>query len=173
MLGISEKIQRATFRMQRKLRDTTVDILSTKSTMSFLITVIKDKYQNKEYVLKDYKSVPVMIQFPDNEIPMSTFGSSVNSESSSVLHMYDILPIVAFFKFEDAVESGNILLYKMKLSDTEYQVLVLEVLQPIVKTNKVGVVYQEWVVAPATSHSALNTSEFQTILNEYKNLDQW
>lgn len=173
MLGISEKIQRATFKMQKKIHDNWINIMGNKSTNTFLIDAKKDKYNNKEYVITGYKPISIMVQFPGNEIPLSTMGNGNNQTSDQVLHLYDILPITAFVKFDTEIKTGNLILYKIKLPNDEHQVLVLQFLQPIAQVNRVGVVYMEWIVAPVTDHALLKNPAFKQIEEQYKNQDNW
>jgi hypothetical protein len=172
-LGISEKIQRAIYNTQKKLHNNWVTVLGSSSTKTFLIDVERDKYNNKSYVIKSYKPFSIMVQFPGNEIPMSTMGDGSNQTSSNVLHLYDILPIVAFVKFDDDVKTGNMFLYKVKLPNGEHQTLVLQFLQPIAQTNRVGVVYLEWVVAPVTDYALLEQAGFKALLKQFKDSDNW
>lgn len=172
-LGISEKVQRAIHKVQKKLHDNSVNIMGNKSTNTFLINAKKDKYNNKEYVIEGYRPISVMIQFPGQEIPIMTMGNGDNQTSSSVLHLYDILPITAFVKFEDNVKINDLILYKVKLPNDEYQEMVLQFLQPIGQANRVGIVYLEWVIAPVTDYALTKNPAFQQILATYKAQDNW
>lgn len=173
MLGVNEAIQRAISRMQLKLHDFNVQLIGTGGTTTFLIQLIQDKYQNREYNVLDYKPISCMVQFPGNEIPVGTMGTNDSTTSNNVLHMYDILPIIAYFKFEDNVKKGNLILYKIKLGDGTFQVLPLELLTPIVNATRTNVVYQEWNIAPMTDYALQNKPEFQSILEQYRNQDNW
>jgi hypothetical protein len=173
MLGISEKIQRATNAMQKRLHDNWINITGSGASTTFLITMKADRYNNKAYVLEDYKPFTVRVEFPGQEIPVATMGNNNNITSNNVLHMYEILPIVAFCRFEDNVNTGDIFLYKVKLGNGEFQTLVFQFLQPTAKANRVSVIYQEWVVAPVTDYAIINNPAFQSVLEEYKSQDNW
>jgi hypothetical protein len=171
MLGANEKVQRAISQMQYKLFDTLVQALGTGSTNTFLIQVEQDKYQNKEYKILGYTPISCIINFPDNEIPVSLMGNDSNLESSSVLHLYDLIPITARFKFSDNVKKGNIILYKVKMAGTEnkYHVLALELVGLIAKTTRTNIMYHEWNVAPITNSALTSLPIFKTIISEFKN----
>lgn len=171
MLGISEKIQRATYKVQKKLHDNSINIMGNKSTNTFLIHAIKDKYNDKEYVIEGYSPISIMIQFPGEEIPIMTMGSGDNQTSNSILHLYDILPITAFVKFEDNVKINDLVLYKVKFPNGEFQTMVLQFLQPIGQANRVGIVYMEWVVAPITDFALKKNPAYMQVLEIYKNQD--
>lgn len=172
MLSPNEKIQRAIFRLQTKLNDVNVDTLGTKSSTTFLIDLVKDKYGNKGWTLKEYKEISIIINFPGEEIPTPSMGDNNNQTSNNVLHMYDLLPITARVKFSDNVKVGNMILYKVKVNDS-YHTMILEFVSLISKSTRVGVVVQDWVVAPITDYSVSNLPEFKQILEQYENQDNW
>ncbi|MGD9678153.1 MAG: hypothetical protein AB7V16_07290 [Vulcanibacillus sp.] len=173
MLSPNEKIQRSFYALQKRLNDINVETLGTKSSNTFLIDLIKDKYKNKSLTIKDYREISIYVNFPGEEIPTPNMGTNNNQTSNNVLHLYDILPITARVKFSDNVKTGNIFLYKIKQPDGSFHVLIMEFLSVISKATRVGVVVQDWVVAPITDHALTQLPEFQTILNQYKNNDLW
>ncbi len=171
-LNVSEKIQRATNSMQKKLHDNWITLTGA-NVNTFLIDMEQDKYQNRSYVLKDYKPISIRVEFPGQEIPVSTMGTNNNQTASNVLHLYDILPIVAYVRFSDEVKTGNLIFYKVKLGNGEFQTLILQFLQPIAQANRVGIVYQEWVIAPCVDNRLLANPALQSLLKEYKETDNW
>lgn len=173
MLSISEKIQRSIFSLQRRLHDNLIEITGTKSTSTFLIKMNQDKYQNKEYIIESYNPISVRIEFPGNEIPVGTMCTNKSSDNNNILHLYDILPITCFTKFEDDVTVGNMILYKVKTANNKHQTLVLQFMSPIAQINRVAVVYQEWVVVPVTDHAVLKNPALKQIINKYEIEDNW
>ncbi len=173
MLSPNEKIQRAFYSIQKKLNDNNVETLGTKSSNTFLVNLVRDKYQNSEYKIIDYKPISVYIQFPGEEIPTPTMGTDNNQTGNSVLHMYDLLPIIAKTKFSDSVKVGNVILYKVKQPNDSFSILILEFISVISKATRVGVISQDWIVAMPTDYSLYNKPEFKAILEEYKKSDLW
>ena len=173
MLTANEKIQRAISYMQLKLHDASIQLLGTGGTHTYLIKLKQDMYQNKEYEILDYKSVFCRINFPGNEIPVMTLGTDVNTTSNNVLHMYDILPITAHFRFEDDVKTGNIILYKIKMGSGAFQVTPLEVLAPVATATQTNVVLQEFNVAPVTNGELLNLTIFKSLVEKFRSEDNW
>jgi len=172
MLTPNEKIQRSFYALQKKMNDVNIKTLGATAN-TFLIDLIKDKYGNKGYTVKDYKPFAVYVQFPGEEIPTPNMGTNNNQTSNNVLHLYDILPIIARVPFDFPVKIGNVFLYKIKQPDNSYFTMILEFVSVISKATRVGVTVQEWVVAPITDHALYNLPEFKQILDEYKAKDLW
>jgi len=168
MLSPNEKIQRAMYSLQCKLSDVNIETLGTKSSNTFLIDLIKDKYNNKAYTITDYKPISIYVQFPGEEIPTPNMGTNNNQTSKNVLHLYDLLPIVARVKFSDNVKTGNVFLYNIKQPDDSFHTLILEFISLTSKATRVGVVVQEWVVSPISDNALYNLPEFKQILAQYK-----
>lgn len=173
MLSPNEKIQRAFYKLQLKLNDINVETLGVKSSNTFLIDLVRDKYNNRGYSVVDYKPISIYVNFPGEEIPTPNMGKNSNQESLNVLHLYDLLPITARVKFSDNVKQGNVFLYKVKQPDNTFNVLILEFVALISKATRVGVVIQEWNVAPITDYALYNIPEVQRLIEDYKNNDNW
>lgn len=172
MLTPNEKIQRAFYSIQKKLNNNNIKTLGATAN-TFLIDLVKDKYSNKGYTIKDYSPFAVYVQFPGEEIPTPNMGNNDNQTSNNVLHLYDVLPIIARCSFDFPVKTGNVFLYKVKQPDDTYFTMVLEFISVISKATRVGVVSQEWIVAPITDYALYNLPEFTAILEQYKKLDLW
>ena len=115
----------------------------------------EDKYHDREFTITSSGSVSGIINYPDNEIPI-LFNTSDNTDNSLTVHMYDLLPIESWFKFENNLNKGDILLQKIKVNPTgdvtdtdSFRILMLEVVDVIGKAS-LEVTYLKYHLAPIT-----------------------
>lgn len=161
-MGIQDKIAKGLFTAKRKFYDIEISMIGTEHKF-IAITVTEDKYEDREYTITNNRDVTGYIDFPDNEVPIEPFGSS--NQNSKTLPLYDLLPIRAWFKFEDAIKKEEILLYKVQLDPENFYILPLEVVNMLGKVDR-GLVWIAYELAPYTL-SLINEPEVQTIINTY------
>ena len=98
---VQDCLARKLWKFNRKMEDNFISISGTRCKCA-VIEVEFDKYQNTYQSVNLSGFVNVVMDFPDDDIPTSTMDSNSSSQTqSNVLHMYDILPISAYFKNED------------------------------------------------------------------------
>lgn len=160
------------------MEDTFINVSGTKCRCA-VIDVVMDKYQNTCQSVSFSGFANVVMDFPDNDIPTSTMNtnSSVDSQSN-VLHMYDILPISAYFKNEDIIKynirKDSVILLKLRNFDDSFQILKLQITDAISKGDaSSGTYHHNFVVAPITSYELLNDKEFNSLVEETLNLSEW
>lgn len=173
--SIQDAIYRKLYPFQNKVTDTLIQTLGTGSTC-FQIILDEDKYKNREYKIIDYNELYTLINFPGNEIPV-TYSEFNNETSNQVLHLYDILPITAHFKNEDMqtknIKKGNIILYKIKMADGNFNVLPLEIIDLVAQATVSNVVWVQWNLALPTNYALLQLPEYQHIVKIFKESDIW
>jgi len=165
-----DRIQKGIYRIQRKMFDTYVQTLGIKSK-GFVIETIEDKFHNIATTIKDYRPISYIINFPGNEIP-STSSDDTN-QSSTTLYLYDILPITGYFKFEDKVKKNDIILYKVKKDDTNFEIIPFQLVDIINTATKVAIVYVAYNLAPITNHALLQNPAYLSIVERFENEDNW
>ena len=144
-----------------------------------IINVIMDKYQNTCQTVDLSGFADVVMDFPDNDIPTSTMNSNSSYESqSNVMHMYDLLPISAYFKNEDVkkynIRKDSVILLKLRNFDDSFQLLKLQITDAISKGDaSSGTYHHNFIVAPITSYELLNDVEFKSIVEEAERTDDW
>lgn len=175
---VQDCLARKLWKFNRKMEDTFISIGGTKCRCA-VVSVEFDKYQNTYQSVNLSGFVTVFMDFPENDIPTSSmnFNSSSNTQSN-VLHMYDILPISAYFRNEDIkkynIRKDSVILLKLRNFDETFQILKLQITDAISKGNvSSGVYHHNFVVAPITSYQLLNDSEFITLIDELKNSNEW
>lgn len=173
-MTIQDRIARATYRMQNKLMDTHVQVTGTQVD-TIMMEIIEDRYHNEEITIKQYFEITCVIDFPNNEVPVSLSSTYTNTDanSSNVLHLYDILPITCFFKTSDIqkldVIKGSIILYKLKLMDGSFQVMPLQITDTVAKGNpSSAIMWQEFTVAPVTNYELTQSQEYASIVEQFK-----
>lgn len=175
---VQDCIARKLWKFTRQMEDQFIRISGTQCHCA-VIDVEYDKYNNTYQTIELSGFIDVLMDFPNDEIPTSTQNSNSSSNSqSNVLHMYDILPINAYFKSEDIVKYNirrdSVILFKLKNFDDTFQIIKLQVTDSVSKGNvSSGVYAHNYIVAPITSNQLLNEPEFKSIVEELKNRDEW
>ena len=101
MRSIQDCLSRRLWKFKRKMEDNFINVSGTHCKCA-IIDVIMDKYQNTCQSVNLSGFCDVVMDFPDDDIPTSTMNSNTSyNTQSNVIHMYDLLPISAYFKNED------------------------------------------------------------------------
>lgn len=175
---VQDCIARKLWKFTRRMEDNFIKISGTQCRCA-IIDVQYDKYNNTYQTVGLNGYVDVLMDFPEDEIPTSDMDSNnTASPQSNVLHMYDILPINAYFKSEDIVKYNirrdTVIVFKLKQFDDTFRVIKLQICDAVSKGNASSGVYaHNFIVAPITSYQLLNDDEFKSIIEELKNNDNW
>jgi hypothetical protein len=178
MKSIQDCIGRKLWKFKRRMEDAFIDVSGTKCR-SAIINVEYDKYNNTYQNIALSGFVNVVMDFPNDDIPTSTMSdNSSSATNTNVIHMYDILPISAYFKNEDIVKYNirrdSIILLKLRNFDDSFQILNFQITDAISKGNvSSGVYFHNFIVAPITSYQLLNDADFMSLVEEIKNSDEW
>lgn len=174
---IQDCIARKMWKFTRRMEDQFIRVSGTQCHCA-IIDVQFDKYQNSYQTVRLSDYVDVLLDFPMDEIPTSSMNSNDSSNiQSNVLHMYDILPITAYFKSEDVIKYNirldSVIVFKLKNFDNTFQTIKLQIVDTVSKGNTSSGVYaHSFIVAPITSSQLLNEPEFKSIVNELEN-EEW
>ncbi len=176
---IQDCLARKIYAMQNSLMNLNVEYTGTKVS-TILLDITEDKYGNNETVIRQYYDVTCVISFPMDEIPTSISSTQNNMEetSTNVLHMYDVLPITAYFKTDDLKQlsliKGSVILYKIKNMTDDFQVIPLQITDAVSKGNaSSGILWQEYTLAPVVDYSLTQSAEYIAIVEEFKNSEVW
>ena len=174
VMTFQDKIARSLYRMQNKLFDTHVHITGTQVD-TIMLEIVEDRYHNESIDIVQYFDITCVLDFPNDEIPvsLSSTDSNMDSTSSNVLHLYDILPITCFFKNSDLAKlnviKGSVILYKLKLIDGNFQVIPLQITDTVAKGNpSSAILWQEYTVAPVVNYELTNNSDYIRIVEEFR-----
>jgi len=191
VLGIQDKIQRATAPVQRRMVDVQLDTIASKATTSFLMRITEDKYGNTLNPTVDSAgTIACYIEFPNNEVPLlwndpldqnnevTENGSLDNTNNQgNVLHFYDILPTLGYFKFEDCIDGrirrDNVILYKVKIYGDSFMIIPLQIKDRVAKGTLTDITFIQYVLAPLTDGAILRNPTYQSLYNDFKNSDNW
>ena len=175
---IQDCIARKMWKFTRRMEDQFIRVSGTQCHCA-LIDVQCDKYNNTVQTVRLSDYVDALLDFPMDEIPTSSMDSNNTSNNqSNVLHMYDILPINAYFKSEDVVKYNirrdTVIVFKLRNFDDTFQIIKLQITDAVSKGNASSGVYaHNYIVAPITSYELLNDSEFKAIIEDLKNREEW
>ena len=165
------------WKFTRRMEDQFIRISGTQCHCA-IIDVQFDKYQNSYQTVRLSDYVDALLDFPMDEIPTSSMNSNNSSNTqSNVLHMYDILPITAYFKSEDVIKYNirldSVIVFKLRNFDDTFQTIKLQIVDTVSKGNTSSGVYaHSFIVAPITSSQLLNEPEFKSIVDELEN-EEW
>lgn len=174
---VQDCIARKMWKFTRRMEDQFIRISGTQCHCA-VIDVEFDKYQNSYQTVRLSDYVDALLDFPMDEIPTSSMNSNDSSNTqSNVLHMYDILPITAYFKSEDVIKYNlrldSVIVFKLRNFDDTFQTIKLQIVDTVSKGNTSSGVYaHSFIVAPITSSQLLNEPEFKSIINELEN-EEW
>jgi hypothetical protein len=175
---VQDCLSRRLWKFKRRLEDNFINVSGTRCRCA-VINVEFDKYQNTYQNVELSGFTNVVMDFPDDDIPTSSMDSNSSSQTqSNVLHMYDILPISAYFKSEDIVKynirKDSVILLKIRNFDDTFQILKLQITDSVSKGDvSSGVYHHNFVVAPITSYQLLNDDNFMSLVEELKDSDEW
>ena len=151
-----------------------VKLIGSKAVSTVLLQITEDKYGDEDVEIIENSSIYCYINFPDNEVPMPQSGTTnTTSNTSNVIHLYDIIPITANIPFDANAVKGNVLLYKVKTGEGKYNVIPLQLLEAIGKGTMTDIVYIEWNIAPITNWELANSSAYETIVENFTSNDNW
>ena len=164
---VQDCIARKMWKFTRRMEDTHIRISGTQCHCA-VIDVQYDKYNNTYQSIALSGYIDVLMDFPNNS----------SNTQSNVLHMYDILPINAYFKSEDIVKYNirrdSVIVFKLRNFDDTFQIIKLQVTDAVSKGNASSGVYaHNYIVAPITSYELLNDPEFNALIEELKNRENW
>ena len=174
---VQDCIARKMWKFTRKMEDNFIRISGTQCHCA-VIDVEFDKYQNSYQTVRLSDYVDALLDFPMDEIPTSSMNSNDSSNTqSNVLHMYDILPITAYFKSEDVIKYNlrldSVIVFKLRNFDDTFQTIKLQIVDTVSKGNTSSGVYaHSFIVAPITSSQLLNEPEFKSIIDDLEN-EEW
>ena len=175
---VQDCIARKMWKFTRKMEDNFIRISGTQCHCA-IVDVQYDKYNNTCQSVELSGFIDVLMDFPNDEIPTSTQDTNSSADTqSNVLHMYDILPINAYFKSEDIVKYNirrdSVIIFKLRNFDDTFQIIKLQITDAVSKGNvSSGVYAHNFIVAPITSYQLLDDPEFNAIIEDLKNKEDW
>jgi len=167
-MSVQEQLQLKSRKMMKDLYNYKyIKVLGSNSSQRTLLHIIEDKFRNSHSGIDVNKQFWCRIEFPGKEIPV--LPSTDDNQDSTTLMLYDILPIEMYCLTSEIVNKGDVVLYKYLLKDEIYQVLPLQVVNQVIKGNLVGDQINQYIIAPLTDYSLMQNTDFNNILENYKN----
>ena len=174
-MSFQSKLAKKVAPYQRKITDFHIEQLGSEVELT-RVSIIENKYHDKEFSITSSGSVAGIINYPDSELPI-LFNSSDNTDNSTSIHMYNLLPIEGFFKFENNLNKGDILLQKIKVNPTgdvavssNFRIMMLQVVDVIGKAS-LEVTYLKYHLAPITLSIDNGLPALQPIIDSLLNAD--
>ena len=169
-MNIQSRLQYRTARLKIKLFDNAVRKKSLDIRV-IRLSVIEDRYSNKEYSLIDHGTVDIIVKIPGGDLQAFQGQRTNNATYNGGVSVYSLLPIEAWTTSDCSLSKDDILLYKIltkPYDDSEMQVQ----LQALQVTNILSratntILYNKYVIAPY-SFNMDEYPEIQTIIEQYQ-----
>lgn len=169
-LSVQDKIARASARLSAKVSDTMIRFLGQR-VAGFKIVMEEDKYKNRIFSIPTQEPTYAQIEWPNQEIALSS--STLSNQSPTVLHAYDILPVVGYFQKKDNPRLQDIFLFNVKLYDDTFQTISLQIIDMISKASTSNVLWVQFILAPITDSTILEHPGYQAIVADFNSRDRW
>lgn len=164
-MSIQTKLENSSISSKRKLYDNSIRIHG-QEVYGLRIKVTIDKYGDDDStpVIVEQNEITVYMDYLNLEIPLNRYRidtetSTINSES---IYLFEVLPIIAYVKWEDEIESGDLLVLVIKDNDLDIPI-VFRVSDMIGRLQK-NLLYKKYNIAPYNP-SSLDSTIKSTILN--------
>lgn len=108
-MSIQSKIANSSVRRKRKMYDNALRTIGHE-TKVIRLQVNKDKYGNSESFIQSHEIITAYFDYP-GDIPLYTTRTGGISKSVGSF-IYDVLPVQAYFLFDDNVQEGDVLIRK-------------------------------------------------------------
>lgn len=112
-MGIQSRISEYQSQLKRRLRD--YHVLTAGTDIEVVrIKTEENKYGDQEIEVIDHGKIVVSLDIPD-ELPIDRFRSDVTIPAAETenIYLYDVIPITGAARFEDNIEKGDILIYRV------------------------------------------------------------
>ncbi len=172
-MSFQSKLAKKTSPFIRKVTDMHIESLGTEIEAT-RVSIVEDKYHDKEFSVTSTGKVTGIISYPDNEIPI-LFDTADNTNNSLTVHTYELLPIEGWFKFANNLNKGDIILQKIKVNPTgdvtvssNFRILMLQVVDVVGKAS-LEVTYIKYTLAPITLSISTGLPALQPIIDNLLN----
>lgn len=169
-MTIQDRIAQKAQALQNRLYDVGIKVSGT-GTETVLLNMIEDKYHNTWVEIEETFPLEVVIDFPNNEMPIA-MNKSGNNEQATTIHMYDLLPITCHVKHSDVVAKhikfGSVILYRIKNFDDSYSTIPFQIIDAQAKGNPShAVTWVAFTIAPVTSYQLSNDDRYKACFDYY------
>lgn len=162
-MSLQTKLARRHATLKKKLYDNDMERIGL-SMSALHISIVKNKYGDEDFTIGDAKKITGYIDYPGQEFPAISKGGDTNNQS--ILHLYDVLPIEAYFKHEDGIQLGDIISQRIDVDDNDDYWFHLQVVDVITRAST-SVIWKRFIVAPYTLQLE-KYPELETIFDSYK-----
>jgi len=161
-------------RSSRKLRNLRKKLIDNKMKRIgldlelFVLSVENNKYEDETKIeLLDTRTVFGYIDYPGEEIPITNkFG---NNSSTLGFHLYDILPIEFYCRWEDNINISDIIIHKILMPDDTMKAITLQVVDRVARADA-DFIFQKFILAPYTfDMNNIENSELKNAIEDYVN----
>lgn len=162
-MSIQDKISLSSLSRKRKLYDNNITNTGYER-LAIRLTTETDWYGDETLTLETHEKIICVIDWPGG-IPLFTERDETGETNRVGSFVYDMLPIEGRFRFQDNVQSGDIILMKVYEDVDEHWVEGLRITE-IVGNVRSTVVSKVYTLAPykfaVTSYPAI-----QQLINDY------
>jgi len=157
-MALQDSLSNKTYKWKRQLFDINIDYLGNEIKAIMFSEEEINHYGDKVLTISEDKLINVIIDYPGEELPITSDGDN------SQFHLYDVLPIEVFTKFQDSIKFGTILVHKISITDDNSKLIALRISNQISKADGKNVVWNKWQAAPYN----LNLDDFPELENTFQ-----
>lgn len=161
-MGIQDKIGRAGLSRKRKLYDLNLT-LTGYETLAIRLHVEENRYGDETVNLESAQKIIAKIEYPGG-IPLFQDPNGNNESVGSFV--YDFLPITGYFRFEDDIWPGDILVMRVFNEKNEGFIQAFRISE-ITGNSGLGVVSREYNLAPYNMMID-NYPEIKALIEQYE-----
>lgn len=167
-MSYQSKIAAATSKLKRKLRDHSVSIAGD-DVRVIRLKITENQYGDETITIVDHDDIVIVLDIPEG-IPLDRLRVNLSEPVTTTesIFLFDILPIIGYAQFEDNVEKGDVLVFKMYDEDDEDNgtnyTLILRVSEILGNFSHGRISGRRFQCAP---HNIILPTEVQDIINTY------
>lgn len=163
-VGIQDKLSRASIRRKRKLYDNEISQVGYER-LAVRLHVEKDMYGDETITLESAQKIIAIISYP-GDFPIFTDRDAAGRSEAIGSFIYDFLPIEGYFRFEDNVQPGDIIVMRLYDSSSDGFIQAFRITEVVGNTG-LAVVSKRYSLAPYNL-DITQYPEVESLLNMYE-----
>jgi len=165
-MSLQDKIAQSQAKARSKLHDFSITQIGTEIRAVRLKTEYSLEGDAEENIIVSHGEVDLYIDLP-KEIPIDRLRRNLTSNGSSAIsniYMFDVLPIEVYPKYGSDLQTGDIIIYKLKYKNEEEFYHVFQLTENIGSFNTREFSFQKFNTAP---YLTAFTEEIKNVIEGY------
>lgn len=171
-MNITSRLNYKTAQLKRKLFSNRIKLKGLE-VQGVRISVVEDRYSNKDLTVTSHSKIEMVIDFPSKDIMLQNVERTNNPTYATYQSIYDVLPIQGWTRMDSdyQLERDDIVLFKYLLNplgSVPSQTSYLQALQVVSVTGRFTntLLYKTYTLAPY-NFNLQEYPEIEAIMNSY------